>query len=452
MPQRSANDTIQLALIGSGGMGMGDARNATSFPGVRLVAACDLYDGRLRRMKEIYGPEIFTTRDYREILARKDIDAVIIATSDHWHAQISVEALDAGKDVYCQKPMVQKVEQGLPVIEAQKRNRRIFVVGSQYVSSLVYEKAKQVIQAGSIGEINFVEAWLDRNTALGAWQYSIPPDASPQTVDWERYTANTVKRPWDPLRFFRWRNYTDYGTGVAGDLFVHLLSGLHYATGSLGPSRVFATGGLRFWKDGRDVPDVTLALLDYPKTDAHPEFTLALRVNFASGAEAESFGFRFVGSEGVMETGYTTVTLSKKPRELEPGYTIETFPQAVQEAFLKQYRQKYPPRPLVADALRPDTEEVFRAPRGYNAHRDHHRNFHNAMRTRKPFIEDAVFGHRACAPALLCNVSYYEQRVVDWDPVAMKPAFSRAQSSTPHSASPGGSLPDPVSRSGTLTA
>lgn len=420
MAQQSVNDTIQLALIGCGGMGMGDARNATAFPGVKLVAACDLYDGRLRRMKEIYGDHIFTTRDYREILARNDIDAVIIATSDHWHSQISVDALDAAKDVYCQKPMVQKVEQGLPVIEAQNRNRRIFVVGSQYVSSLVYEKARQLIQAGSIGEINFVEAWLDRNTALGAWQYSIPPDASPHTVDWERYTANTVRRPWDPLRFFRWRNYTDYGTGVAGDLFVHLLSGLHYVTGSLGPARVFATGGLRFWKDGRDVPDVTLALLDYPKTETHPEFTLALRVNFASGAEVESFGFRFVGSEGVMETGYTTVTLTKKPRELEPGYTIETFPQAIQEAFLKEYRQKYPPRPLAADALRPDREEVFRAPRGYNAHRDHHRNFYNAMRSRQPFVEDAVFGQRACAPALLCNVSYFEQRVVGWDPVAMK--------------------------------
>ncbi len=416
----SANDTIQIALIGSGGMGMGDARSATSFPGVKLVAACDLYNGRLQRMKEQYGNDIFTTRDYREILSRKEIDAVLIATTDHWHSRISVEALDAGKDVYCQKPMVQKVEQGVEVIEAQKRNKQIFVVGSQYVSSVVYQKAKELIEAGAIGEINFVEAWLDRNTAVGAWQYSIPPDASPQTVDWDRYISITTKRSWDPLRFFRWRNYTDYGTGVAGDLYVHLLSGLHYATSSLGPTRVFATGGIRFWNDGRDVPDVTLALLDYPKTDKHPEFTLALRVNFASGGEEDSFGFRFVGSEGVLETSYATVTLSRKPRELEPGYTVETFPKAVQEAYLKEYRQKYSARPLQADSIRPERKDVFQAPRGYSSHTDHHRNFHNAMRTRTPFIEDAVFGHRACAPSLLCNLSYEQQRLCEWDPVAMR--------------------------------
>jgi len=415
----SANDTIQIALLGSGGMGMGDARMASALPGVKLVAACDLYDGRLRRMKEVYGDSLFTTRDYREILARRDVDAVIVGATDHWHMQISVDAMNAGKDVYCEKPMVQKVDQGKPVVEAQQRSGRIFQVGSQYVSSIVYQKAKELLAAGAIGELNMVEAWLDRNSAVGAWQYSVPSDASPQTVDWDRYVANTVKRPWDPLRFFRWRNYQDYGTGVAGDLYVHLLSGLHYATGSLGPSRIFSTGGLRFWKDGRDVPDVTLALLDYPKTSRHPEFTLALRVNFASGGETEAFGFRFVGSEGVMETGFSTVTLRRRTPEIEPGHTIGTFPKDMQEKFLAEYRKKYPPRPLVADALRPDKQDVFTAPRGYNAHEEHHKNFIAAVRSRKLFIEDAVFGLRACGPALLCNTSYFERRVCEWDPSAM---------------------------------
>ena len=338
----SANDRIRIALIGAGGMGSGDTRYELSYPGVELAAVCDIYDGRLTRAKENWGNHIFTTRDYREVLARKDVDTVIVATPDHWHSRITIDALDAGKDVYCEKPMVHYVKEGKDVIAAQQRSGRILQIGSQYVSSLVYQKARELLQAGAIGQLNMVEAWLDRNTAIGAWEYSIPPDASPDTVDWDRFLGNAPKVPFEPVRLFRWRNYQDYGTGVAGDLFVHLLSGLHFATRSLGPTRVMATGGLRYWKDGRDVPDVMLALLDYPKTDAHPDFTLALRVNFKSGVPEERFGFRFVGSEGVMNTSPAGVTISTTPPEAEPGYTIDTFPKAVQERFLADYHKKYP--------------------------------------------------------------------------------------------------------------
>ncbi len=414
----AANDTIQVALIGAGGMGFGDARMAGSLPGVKLVAACDLYDGRLKRAREVFGSDIAVTRDYREVLARRDVDAVIIATPDHWHFQIAADALAAGKDVYLEKPMVQKIEQGKPLIDAAARSGRILQVGSQYVSSVIYHKTRELIRAGAIGQVNMVEAWLDRNTAIGAWQYSIPPDASPETVDWERFLGPAPRRPFDPVRFFRWRNYRDYGTGVAGDLFVHLLSGLHVALDSPGPTRVFATGGLRYWKDGRDVPDVMLALLDYPATEAHPEFTLALRVNFKSGVSGEQFGFRFVGSEGTIRAG-ASVVLSKTPPEAEPGYMIDTFPQAVQQEFLRQYRQKYPERPVTADGLRPDEEQVFTPPRGYNAHVEHHKNFIAAVRSRRPVVEDAAFGFRAAGPALLCLVSFFEQRICRWDPRQM---------------------------------
>ena len=177
----SANDRLQIALIGAGGMGSGDTRYQLAFPGVALVAVCDVYDGRLTHAKEVWGNQLFTTRDYREILARKDVDAVIIATPDHWHSRITIAALDAGKDVYCEKPMVHFIEEGKDVIAAQQRSGKILQVGSQYVSSLVYQKARELLQAGAIGQLNMVEAWLDRNTAIGAWQYSIPPDASPDT-------------------------------------------------------------------------------------------------------------------------------------------------------------------------------------------------------------------------------------------------------------------------------
>ncbi len=264
-----------------------------------------------------------------------------------------------------------------------------------------------------------VEAWLDRNTAIGAWQYSIPPDASPDNIDWDRFLGNAPKVPFEPVRLFRWRNYRDYGTGVAGDLFVHLLSGLHYATRSTGPTRVMATGGLRYWKDGRDVPDVMLALLDYPKTETHPDFTLALRVNFKSGAAEEQFAFRFVGSEGVMHTSPAGVTLSTVPPEAEPGYTIGTFTKATQDRFLAEYGKKYPKTSATADAMRPQKEDKYVPPEDHDAHREHHRAFLDSVRQRKPSIEDGVFGLRAAGPALLTNRAYFDKRICTWDPQIM---------------------------------
>ena len=216
---------------------------------------------------------------------------------------------------------------------------------------------------------------------------------------------------------FRWRNYRDYGTGVAGDLFVHLFSGMHFVTGAIGPTRVYATGGLRFWKDGRDVPDVLLGVYDYPATEAHPAFNLALRVNFVNGA-GETSGFRFVGSEGTMRID-NGVTVSKQPRETEPGYTIETFTDAMQKKFLEEYRKQYPTPPMNADSIRPQGEEKYLPPHGYSDHLNHHRNFIEAVRTRKPVVEDPVFGLRAAGPALLSNKSYFEQRMFQWDPKTM---------------------------------
>ena len=413
----AANDRIRFAVIGIGGMGTGDARSAMAQPGVELAAVADVYDGRLTRAKELFGNGIFATRDYREVLARKDIDAVVVATPDHWHARMAVDAMNAGKDVYVEKPMVQRVEDGLAVVEAQRSTGRILQVGSQRVSSVVYKKAQDLLAAGAIGELNMVEAWWDRNASIGAWQYSMPPEATPQNIDWDRFLGRAPKRPFEPVRLFRWRNYRDYGTGVAGDLFVHLFSGMHFITGAVGPRRVYATGGLRFWKDGRDVPDVMLGLYDYEKTERHPAFNLALRVNFVDGA-GESSGFRFIGSEGIMTVG-GGVTIAKQPRESEPGYTIDTFPEAVQDEFLREYRKKYPARPQTAAAMRPREDEEYRPPRGYNDHLDHHRVFFQAVRSRKPVLEDAVFGLRAAGPALLSNVSYFEGKPCFWDPLKM---------------------------------
>lgn len=178
-----------------------------------------------------------------------------------------------------------------------------------------------------------------------------------------------------------------------------------------------STGGLRYWEDGRDVPDVMMAVLDYPKQDAHPEFTFSLRVNLKSGVPQEQFGFRFMGSEGVITTSMSSLKLEKAPPEREPGYSIGTFPKAVQEAFLKQYREKYPDTKQTPAKA---TVEEFKPPAGYDAHRDHHRVFYEAVRSRKQSVEDSTFGLRAAGPALLANTSCYERRECRWDARAMR--------------------------------
>ncbi|MGB7742140.1 MAG: Gfo/Idh/MocA family oxidoreductase, partial [Terracidiphilus sp.] len=239
----AANDYIQLALIGAGGQGQGDTSTAIQVPGVKLVAVADCYDGRLEHSKEIWGRELFTTRDYNEILARKDIDAVLIATPDHWHKQAAVDAMKAGKDVYCEKPMIHLYADGPEMIETARSTGRILQIGSQRVSSVVYAKAKELLASGAIGQLNMVTARWDRNSAIGAWEYSIPPDASTETCDWPRFLGTAPKIPFSAEQFFQWRKWKAYGTGVAGDLFVHLFSGTHFITGSNGPTRAMATGG-----------------------------------------------------------------------------------------------------------------------------------------------------------------------------------------------------------------
>lgn len=420
-PERS-EDPIRFATIGMGIMGYNDTAAAVKVPGAQLVGVCDLYEGRLTHAKELYGDQIFTTRNYRDILDRTDIDAVLIATSDNWHDLISRAALERGKAVYCEKPMVQQIEYGQAVIDAQRKAGKPFQVGSQRVSSIVYEKAKSLYEAGKIGKVNMVQATYDRHSALGAWDYSIPPDASEQTIDFNTFLGRAPKVPFDPKRFFRWRNYKEYGTGIPGDLFVHLISGLHFITGAAGPTRIMASGGLRYWKDGRNVPDVMVAILDYAETEQHPGFQVTLQVNFVDGGLGEEGSeTHVIGSEGALILGDNTLTLAQNPLPDAPGYggwdSFGTFSEAMQQAYKKEYLETYgaPKAEMI-----PPQNLVYRAPRGYDEHQDHMQRFFDAIRGKATIVEDAVFGLRAAAPALACNMSYFEQRPIHWDPVAMK--------------------------------
>ena len=411
----AANDHVNIGVIGMGIMGFNNLGTSVKVPGVKLIGVCDLYSGRLDHSKEVYGKDIFTTKNYQQLLDRKDIDAVIIATSDHWHDKISIEAMNKGKHVYCEKPMVHKLEQGAEVIATQKRTGKVFQVGSQRASSIVTEKAKEIFDSNIIGDLVLIEAWNDRQGGNGAWQYSIPTDANAGTVDWDNFIGNAPKIPYDPLRFFRWRNYQDYGTGIAGDLFVHLFTGLHVVTGMKGPNRIYATGGLRYWKDGRDVPDIITSIHDYPATDKHAAFNLQMRVNFCDGSKGGEL-LRFVGTDGVITLGWNSVKVQRNKTPKHPGYggwdSFSTFTEAQQKEYEQWYKAKFPQSK--PEVIEPEME--FKAPDDYDTNLDHHLNFYAGIREGKPIREDALFGMRAAGPALATNKSFFEKKVINWDP------------------------------------
>ncbi len=416
----AVNDQINIAVIGMGIMGNNNTKTALKVPGVQLVAVCDLYAGRLDRAKEVYGKDLFVTNDYRKILDRKDIDAVIISTGDHWHARITKEALQKGKHVYCEKPMVHLIKEGHGVIDAQKASNKIMQVGSQRVSSLIYAKANELYKSGEIGKLNMVNAIYDRQDALGAWQYTMPADASPETVDWDRYIAGMAKIQYDAKKFFWWRNYRALGTGVAGDLFVHLLSGTHVITGSKGPESIYASGQLSYWKDGRDVPDVMTGIMQYPETPEHSPFQLTLQVNFVSGTGGSEL-IRFTGDEGTMDIGDNGLTVRHNKMAKAPGIggwdALTTYPKAMQDTLLQNYNNRYTPEERKREK-KPDI--IYKEPADFDEHLQHFTGFFDSVRSGKPVVEDATFGFRAAAPCLACNESYFKKKIIYWDADKMK--------------------------------
>jgi predicted dehydrogenase len=415
----SPNDKVRVGVIGFGIQGHMDLATALKVQGVELAAVCDLYTGRLENAKELYGKDLFTTKNYHELLDRKDVDAIILATTDHWHARITKEALQKGKAVYCEKPMVHKISEGMGVVEAQRATNKIMQVGSQRVSSIVYAKAKELYNAGEIGKLNMINAVYDRQSAIGAWEYTMPLDASPGTVDWERYIEGMNKIPFDAKKFFWWRNYREFGTGVAGDLFVHLLSGTHFITGSNGPNKIFSSGQLSYWKDGRNVPDVMTGILQYPESTGHPGFQLTLQVNFISGTGGQEI-IKMVGEEGTIEIKGNGLTVHHSIMPKAPGIggydALFTYPKAMQDSLMAEYNKKY----TEEDKKRVTKSDIeFKAPQGYSDHLDHFTNFFDSIRTGKPVVEDAAFGFRAAAPSLACNESYFQKKIISWDPEKM---------------------------------
>src|SRR6185503_17986568 len=258
------SDRVRFGIVGIGMEGTGLLSTAVDLPGVECVAACDLYDGRHELAREIVKKPIPTTRRYQELLDNKEIDAIVMAVPDHWHKQIFVDAVTAGKDVYCEKPMSHSPADGVAMVEAAKKTDRIVQIGAQRTSSVLCAKAKELYDSGAIGDLSLVEMTLGRNDPTGAWEYPPPADLSPQNLDWNTWLGTAPKKPFDPYTFARWRCWREYGTGVAGDLMVHLISGMKFVLGiNEPPKSASALGGIYRWKDGRNMPDVHTVLFEF---------------------------------------------------------------------------------------------------------------------------------------------------------------------------------------------
>jgi predicted dehydrogenase len=401
-----AGQKIRFASIGTGIRGCDLLRAARQVSTGVLMGTADLYDMHQKAGLEAYGADVPTSRDYRTLLDRKDVDAVIVAVADHQHRRVVLDCLAAGKDVYCEKPMSHNVADGLAMVESVRAHKRIFQAGSQRVSNVVYKKAAEIYASGRLGEVHFIEGHSDRNSPSGAWVYPIAPDASPATIDWKTWLRDAPPRPFDPVRFFRWRCFADYGEGVAGDLYVHLLSGIQCVSGiNAAPSRAYSNGSLTNFKDGRDFPDLLATLYEYPGV------TVSLHCN-QNNAQGEPI--IFYGKEATMVINGDRLTVTPQDTSPQPeGYSLDGWTAEMKQQYLDEWHAAHPAAPA-----KPAETESFSAPPGYNDTADHIANFFRAVVMREHVVEDEVFGNHAAIACHMGNYSYFHRTVAHWDAAA----------------------------------
>ncbi len=394
LPQRAA-EPVRLGIVGAGIRGL-ELMQAALNAGGKIVAVCDLYDGHLRRALEIQ-PHTPTTRDYREIISRTDIEAVIVATSDHWHAPVAIAAMRAGKDVYCEKPMSHTIPEALEMARVSHATGRLVQVGSQSLSMASTKKGKAWLDAGEIGTVYMVECSIFRPSAIGAWRYPVPPDANPKTVDWERYLGNAPKRPFDAQRFFQFRNWWDYGTGIAGDEYVHLLSRVHYLMGVQYPESAVASGGIYQWKGDRDVPDIHNTLYDYKA------FQVQVSANLVSNWEGGEI-VRFMGDKGTIELTEEGARLVPYNPVEDYAYPLESWPRDTKDVFLAQHKDD--PLADIGTARQQPKRQPVSFTQEREGTEDHFLNLFECIRSRQQPVENVAFG---CGTAVAChmaNLSY----------------------------------------------
>jgi len=403
-------ERVRFGMIGIGMQGSGLLSTAITLPGVECVAAADLYDGRHTLAKEITGnPNLPTTRHYRELLDRKDIDCIVAAVPDHWHMRVVVDACNAGKDIYCEKPMSHAAEQGFAMVEAAQKNNRIVQIGSQRVSSVLCAKARELYKAGAIGDVEMVELTLGRNSPTGAWEYPPPFDLSPTNLDWDTWLNDAPKIAFDPKRFARWRCWREYGTGVGGDLMVHLISGMLFTLGwNEAPRAAQAMGGIFRWKDGRNMPDLHAVLFDYHGVPVY--------VRLGLGTETPELA-RFMGPKGILDANGGEVRHSPQLGvDTSPSYYSSGFPGKMRAEYFKEWEAEH----AITPGHEPLMDDTVYKGDDWDDERPHLWNYFQAVKSRKPVVEDAVFGNHAAIACHMANESYFRQKPVRWDEAARR--------------------------------
>src|SRR5712692_1787479 len=386
-----ANDRINLGIIGVGARGSGLLRQFMRIGQVdgksQFAAVCDVYEKRKQAAQEISKSE-FATLDYRELLNRPDVDAVIIATPDHWHARMAIEAMDKGKDVYLEKPMTHTIDEARRVYEKVKSSGRVLQVGSQTTSSDQWWKARKAIQDGMIGKLIMSQGSYHRNSTGGEWNWKIDATAGPDGkgedfIDWKMWLGDAPKRKYDADRFFRFRKYWDYSGGIATDLFYHVMAPLNICWGEPQfPYRVTASGGIYIFKDEREVPDTFTLTADYAK--GH---TLVLSSSMANETHIPGL---IRGHEG-------TIMMVPDGKFEGKVDSITVTPSRIAK---QQFEGKYG-----ASEMKLSCE-----PR-----EDHMQNFLRCVRTREKPVLDALTAYKAMVAIGMGVQSYREGRVLYFD-------------------------------------
>jgi len=381
-----ANDRINIAVIGVGGMGnghVGHIKGLEEQQNVKLVAVCDVFASYRARAQQASGvPADSVYIDYRKLLERKDIDEVIVATPDHWHGQICCDAMQSGKHVYVEKPMTRHFDEAMKMWDTAKSTKRLVQVGSQGCTDVRWHQAGQVVKDGKLGKLLWAQGSYCRNNPHGEWNYNIAPEANAETVDWKMWLGSAPKRDWSPDRFFRWRKYWDYGTGIIGDLWPHRLHPLMIAMNLTEfPKRVACIGGDLTKSDvgygePRDVADATMMMAEFP-----------------SGPMIYLLGST-VNEQGLQDV----MRFSKATMYIDDAFTVK------------------PERPYV------DELEEYSEPRKGSGESqvEHHKNLFAGIRSNAPLNCPIELGVRVQTIVSMAERSYRENHMMMFDESKMK--------------------------------
>ena len=410
VPGRAANDKVNIGWIGVGTRGYAglDWMHTAAPNDVQITAVCDTYQGYIARAKDrlatVWGTTPKTFVDYHDLLADKSIDAVFIMTPEHLHHDMAIAALRAGKHVYVEKPLAHTIEEGFDIVREWEKAGKIVQVGTQNRSSSLYKKAKELIQQGMVGDVHFARAFWYRNGLPNepSWRYVIPPEATPQNTDWNRFLGTAPKRPWDSQRYFQWRLYWDYSGGISTDLLVHQTDIVNFMLAKTVPRSCMASGGIYRWTDktdDRDVPDCLSAIYDYPDR---------FQINYSCYLGNEFFGYgeEICGNEGTIRV------MNRQDLYFEP----------------ESYNSRRPNAPNRApEAIKARAAIHINGPQEYKESDgaiNHFRNFVNAILGKEQVIAPPPVGQQAAISGHMATLSFKNQKKVLWDDGANKYHFA----------------------------